>query len=217
MYYILYNKNKVNIIKNELCRNFFFCVLLLLIDISFVASISILENNYLENRTSSTKLILTLVIYIGIILFLLLLLCFRYTILSIIVTVIYSIIGFGFFLFTFIIEIIDLIKPEENKFKKEYLNDHINFVIMTLTILTILIRIICIFFMKSYYEILEKQDNFLRSEAQDKFIQDLENKIENNNERWSIKNNNSNEKKNKKKKTKNNTEIEDNNSYLNEN
>ena len=218
MYYILYNKNKINIIKNELCRNFFFCVLLLLIDISFVASISILENNYLENRTSSTKLILTLVIYIGIILFLLLLLCFRYTILSIIVTVIYSIIVFGFFLFTFIIEIIDLIKPEENKFKKEYLNDHINFVIMTLTFLTILIRIICIFYMKNYYEILEKKDNFLRGEEHDKFIQYLGDKIENNNNtRWTIRNTIAYDKKNKEKNNINNHQNDNNKNDLNEN
>ncbi len=217
MYNILYNKNKVNIIKNELCRNLFYCVLLLIIDISFVASISILENNYLANTTSSTKLILTLIIYIAIIIFLLLLLCFRYTILSIIVTVIYSIVGFSFFLFTFVIEIIDFIQPAEDKFKKEYLNDHINLIIMTLTILTILIRIICIFFMKSYSEILEKKDDFLRAEEQDKFIEDLEEKMEKSYNRWSVKNNISNEKKNNKKNTKNYTEIEDNTSYLNEN
>ena len=122
-----------------------------------------------------------------------------------------------FFLFTFVIEIIDFIQPAEDKFKKEYLNDHINLIIMTLTILTILIRIICIFFMKSYSEILEKKDDFLRAEEQDKFIEDLEEKMEKSYNRWSVKNNISNEKKNNKKNTKNYTEIEDNTSYLNEN
>ena len=61
--------------------------------------------------------------------------------------ILYIIIGMGFFLFSTIIQIIELIFPSD-KYKENYINDHINFVILTLTFLTIFLRIICIFFMK---------------------------------------------------------------------
>ena len=89
---------------------------------------------------------------------------------------------------------------------------------MTLTFLTILIRIICIFYMKNYYEILEKKDNFLRGEEHDKFIQYLEDKIENNNNtRWTIRNTIAYDKKNNEKNNINNNQNDNNKNDLNNN
>jgi Trk-type K+ transport system membrane component len=108
---------------------------------------------------------------------------------KIITIILYIIIGIGFFLFSTTIQIIELIFPSD-KYKENYINDHINFVILTLTFLTIFLRIICIFFMKNYSEILGKKDDFYRGEQHDQFIQDLENKMDNSNTNWSMRKNN---------------------------
>ena len=79
----------------------------------------------------------------------------------------------------------ELIYPSK-KYRENYTNNHIDLLILALTILTIFLRIICISYMRTYVEILKVKEKFIRGKEHDKFLEDLESKIEESNEQWSM-------------------------------
>ena len=168
-----------------MCKNLLFSNILLFIDLCFIISINIFQNSFLISNSFSSKFKIILISSSFIILFFLIILLYRNTFLSKIILILYAIIGFGFFIYSCVLQIMELIYPSK-KYRENYTNNHIDLLILALTILTIFLRIICISYMRTYIEILKVKEKFIRGKEHDKFLEDLESKIEESNVQWSM-------------------------------
>ena len=110
------------------------------------------------------------------------LLLVRKTFLALISVFLYGIFGFIYFIYKFICLLQEITTDQKENFKEEFYEEK-DIIFFSLNLFTFIIRIIIVLYIKNYIDSLSKIDELNRLFEHEKFIEDLGNKIDNEN-RW---------------------------------
>ena len=110
------------------------------------------------------------------------LLLVRKTFLALISVFLYGIFGFIYFIYKFIYLLQEITTDQKENFKEEFYEEK-DIIFFSLNLFTFIIRIIIVLYIKNYIDSLSKIDELNRLFEHEKFIEDLGNKIDNEN-RW---------------------------------
>ena len=169
-------------IKKEIRKILIISLFLFLIDMILCNIINIGLIHYVKNNKKNLFFfeIYFVLIYIFVIYILLLI---KKTIIALISIILYGIFGIVYFIYKFIYLLNEITTDHKENFKENFYEEK-DLIFFSINLLTLIIRIVIEIYLKNLIDNLSKIDELNRLFEHEKFIEDLGNKIDNGNNRW---------------------------------
>jgi hypothetical protein len=173
------------LIKKEMRKLLLISLFLLLSDMIICNIINVGLIYYCKNISKKNQFRFELFFVLFFIIFVYILLLIKSTIIALISVILYSFFGLVYFIYKLVF-LLNLITSDNRENFKEDFYEKSDLIFLFLNLVTLILRIFIVLYLKNFIDNLNKIDELNRLIEHEKFIEDLGDKIDNgNNTRWS--------------------------------
>ena len=156
-----------------------YCFCIMFIDFIFLVLILLFQESFLNEGHSLKYVIIILTSFFIIMSFLLF--CIKKTILSNILMFTYEGGSGLYLLISVFFQVKEMITNNNNRYKKEYLDNNYQTIVLISSIATIFLKIFSYYNLKEYCKMVDKRETFIRDNQHEEFLEDLQNVLLNEN------------------------------------